>query len=50
MNPVITVHNQVVKPMFDTRNGYWIMLALAKRIFSDDEYISKLYQLAINNE
>ena len=24
--------------MFDTRNGYWIMLALAKRIFSDDEY------------
>lgn len=36
--PVITVHDQVVEPMFDTRNGYWIMLALAKRIFSEDEY------------
>ena len=38
--PVITVHDQVVDPMFETRNGYWIMLAIAKRIFSDDEYYS----------
>lgn len=36
--PVITVHNQVVDPMFETRNGYWIMLALAKRVFTPEEY------------
>ena len=38
--PVITVHDQVVEPMFETRNGYWIMLAIAKRIFDEDEYAS----------
>ena len=36
--PVISTHNQVVEPMFETRNGYWIMLAIAKRVFTPEEY------------
>lgn len=45
--PVLTVHNQVVEPMFDTRNGYWIMLALAKRIFTDDEYYDNFHDFEL---
>ena len=36
--PVLTVHNKAVEPMFNVRNGYDIMLSLAKRIFDEDEY------------
>lgn len=40
--PVISVNEKAVEPMFDTRNGYWIMLELAKRFMSPDEYMEKL--------
>lgn len=40
--PVISVNEKAVEPMFDTKNGYWIMLELAKRFMSSEEYTEKL--------
>lgn len=36
--PVMSINRKAVEPMFDTKNGYWIMTQLAKRIFSPEEY------------
>ncbi len=36
--PVLTVHNKAVEPMFNVKNGYDMMLELARRVFDEDEY------------
>lgn len=36
--PVLTLHQKAVDPLFDSRDGYWVIDQLAKRIFNADEY------------
>jgi len=36
--PVITIHQQAVEPMYQCKNGYWIIDQLAQRIFTATEY------------
>ncbi len=36
--PVIALHQQAVAPMYQAKNGYWIIEQLAQRIFTPAEY------------
>lgn len=40
--PVISVNEKAVEPLFDVKNGYDIILELAKRFMSKEEYDEKL--------
>ena len=40
--PVISVNEKAVEPMFDVKNGYDIILELAKRFMSKEEFAEKL--------
>lgn len=36
--PTIGVNRAAVQPLFDTKDGYWIISQLAKRVFDPDEF------------
>ncbi|KAA0257792.1 hypothetical protein FHQ18_08600 [Deferribacter autotrophicus] len=36
--PVIAIHKKAVEPLFEAKNGYWIVLELAKRVFDSETY------------
>ncbi|MGA1863122.1 molybdopterin-dependent oxidoreductase [Deferribacter thermophilus] len=36
--PVVAVHKKAVDPLFEAKDGYWIVLELAKRVFDEETY------------
>lgn len=43
--PTIGVNRKAVDPVMGSRDGYWILCQMAKRVFSEDEYNTYFLQL-----
>jgi anaerobic selenocysteine-containing dehydrogenase len=43
--PVIGVNRKAVDPVMGSKDGYWILCQIAKRVFSEDEYNTYFLQL-----